>query len=118
MSTMKCLASGLMALTALALSGCASPPVMVAPMPPARYHVMAKGTGKACGSIGILGTAYYVIPMGLNSRVERAYKLAIQSVPGATGLINVELQDDWFWWLLATTRCTTVSGDAIREERR
>jgi hypothetical protein len=87
-------------------------------MPPAKYRVMARATGKACGSIGILGTAYYVIPMGLNSRVERAYQLAIQSVPGSTGLINVELQDDWFWWLLATTRCITVSGDAIKEERR
>lgn len=118
MITTKCLASGLMALTALVLSGCASAPVTVAPLPPAKYRVMAKAAGKACGSIGILGTAYYVIPMGLNSRVERAYQLAVQSVPGATGLINVELQDDWFWWLVATTRCTTVSGDAIKEERR
>jgi len=118
MSTNRWLSSGWLALTALVLSGCASAPVTVAPLPPAKYRVMAKATGKACGSIGILGTAYYVIPMGLNSRMERAYQLAVRSVPGATGLINVELQDDWFWWLLATTRCTTISGDAIKEERR
>ena len=118
MDTRRRLISGLMILVLLAIAGCASDPVTVAPVPPAKYRILGKATGNACGSIGIVGAAYYFIPMGLNSRVERAYDRAIQSVPGATGLVNVELKDDWFWWLLASTRCTTVSGDAIKEEKK
>lgn len=83
-------------------------------MPPAKYQRLGQATGQACGSLGILGTAYYFIPMVLNSRVERAYQRALESVPGATSLINVELQEDWYWWVIGTARCTTISGEAIR----
>jgi len=51
----------------------------------------------------------------LNSRVERAYDRALESVPGSTGLINVKLDEAWFWWYLGTTKITTISGDAIKE---
>ena len=101
----------------MALAGCASQPLNVAPLPPAQYRVLGPATGKACGTLGILGTAINFIPMQLNTRVERAYQQALQSVPGATGLVDVQIQDDWFWWLLASTRCTTVSGNAIKEGR-
>lgn len=100
------------------LAGCASTPVNIAPMPPASYQVLGKAKGEACGSFGILGPALNFIPMGLNSRVQNAHQRALASVSGATGLINVQMQDDWYWWWIATTRCTTVSGDAIREARR
>lgn len=100
---------------ALLLQGCASAPVNVAPMPPAKYETLGHATGEACGSLGFLATAYYFVPMGINSRVDRAYQRALESVPGATALINVELKEDWYWWLIGTVRCTTVSGDAIKE---
>jgi len=97
------------------LGGCASTAYNVAPLPPANYEVLGKSTGKTCGSLGVLATAYYCIPMGLNSRVEGAYQEALKSVPGATSLINVEMKEDWFWWLIGTARCVTISGDAIKE---
>jgi hypothetical protein len=97
------------------LGGCASTAYNVAPLPPPTYQVLGKATGKTCGSLGVLGTAYYFIPMGLNSRVEGAYQEALKSVPGATSLINVEMKEDWFWWLIGTARCVTISGDAIKE---
>ena len=75
---------------------------------------LGKATGKACGTLGIAGTAYYFIPILLNSRVDRAYRAAVASVPGATGLVDVELSEYWFWWVAATTRCTTITGEAIR----
>lgn len=53
--------------------------------------------------------------MGLNSRSDRAYKNAIESVPGATGLINVTYQEDWLWWIIGTSRDVTIKGDAIKE---
>jgi len=64
--------------------------------------------------LGLVGTAYYFVPMALNSRVENAYQRAVASVPGATGLINVTFQEDWYWWVIGTARCVTVTGEAIK----
>jgi hypothetical protein len=75
---------------------------------------LGNATGEACGSIGILGTATNFVPMALNSRYERAYRTALASVPGATGLINVTLQEDWAWWVIGTSRCVKVTGVAIK----
>lgn len=97
------------------LAGCASTPFTIAPMPPAKYQVLGRAEGKACGALGFLATAYYVAPLGLNSRVERAYQEALASVPGATSLVNVNIVEDWQWLLLVTMRCTTITGDAVKE---
>lgn len=70
--------------------------------------------GEACGSILIGPTAYNFIPVLLNSRADRAYRQAVASVPGATGLADVTYQESWFWWLIGSTRCVSVSGEAIR----
>jgi hypothetical protein len=100
------------------LSGCASDPINIAPSPPPKYEMLGHATGKACGSIGLAWPQYNFIPIMLNSRVERAYKNALDSVPSSTSLINVEMEEDWYWWLLGTARCTTISGDAIKEAVR
>jgi hypothetical protein len=97
----------------VALAGCASTFTTVAPRPPEQYKVLGQATGTACGSIGVLATAYNAIPMGLNGRVERAYAAAIASVPGATALVNVTYSEDWYWWFIGTARCVTVTGEAI-----
>ena len=97
------------------LSGCSSKEVTIENKQPAKYEVLGKATGTGSGSLGILATGYYFIPLGLNDRSERAYADAVRSVPGATGLINVTYSEDWFWWILGTNRTVTVTGDAIRE---
>lgn len=102
-------------LVASQLAGCASTPVTIAPMPPAKYQLLGRAEGKACGSLGFLATLFYVAPLGLNSRVERAYQEALASVPGATSLVNVDIVEDWQWLLLVTMRCTTITGDAVKE---
>lgn len=96
-------------------SGCSSNAVAIAPKEPAKYEVLGRAVGNANGSLGFLATGYSFVPLGLNSRVERAYDDAVKSVPGATGLINVTYQEDWFWWILATGRNVTIKGDAIKE---
>ena len=96
------------------LSGCVSEPVNVAPAPPARFEKLGPAHGEACGSLGIVATGYYVIPIKLNDRVERAYDRAVASVPGATALIDVTYAEDWFWWVIGTARCVKLSGEAIR----
>jgi hypothetical protein len=70
---------------------------------------------RAPGALGIVSTAYYFIPMGLNGRVQRAYDEAVASVPGATGLVDVTIKENWYWWLIGTARTVTVTGEAIRE---
>jgi hypothetical protein len=98
----------------LLLTACASDPITIAPQPPAKYEVLGKAEGEGCGSLGLLATAYNFVPMGINGRIEKAYQAALSSVPGATGLINVEIKENWAWWIIGTMRCTTISGDAIK----
>jgi len=59
-------------------------------------------------------TAYYFIPVLLNSRVERAYQRALESVPGSTSLVNVTLEEYWLWWVIGTARCVTITGEGIK----
>jgi len=104
----------ILAVASAVLAACASGFTTVAPEPPQQYSRLGKATGSDCGSLGILATAYYAIPLGLNSRVENAYKNAVASVPGATGLVDVTFQEDWYWWLIGTAGCVTDSGEAIK----
>jgi hypothetical protein len=39
----------------------------------------------------------------------------VASVPGATALIDVTMQEDWYWWFIGTARCVTVKGEAIHD---
>lgn len=99
---------------AVLVSGCASDFTKVAPRPPEKFQKLGQASGSACGTLFIDGTAFNFIPVMLNSRVERAYADAVQSVSGATGLVNVTMQENWFWWVLGSTRCVTITGEAIR----
>jgi hypothetical protein len=106
--------NGLAITLAFFLGGCASGFTIVSPTPPQQFARLGHATGNACGSLGILSLPYYFIPMGLNSRVERAYNNAVASVPEATGLIDVTIQEKWTSWIIATTHCVTISGEAIK----
>jgi hypothetical protein len=103
-----------LAITGL-LSACASGYTTVAPTPPPKFTRLGPATGSACGSLGVLATAYNFVPMGVNGRVANAYKNAVASVPGATALIDVTMQEDWYWWFIGTARCVTVKGEAIHD---
>jgi hypothetical protein len=96
------------------VAGCASEYVKVAPKPPDQYTRLGPAKGSACGALGFVINWASFVPMGLNSRIERAYANAVASVPGATGLVDVTLEESWAWWIVVTSRCTTVSGVAIK----
>jgi len=96
------------------LCGCVSDRVSLTPPPTDNYQRLGKVDGSACGHLGILGTAYYFIPMALNSRYERAYSEALAKAPGATGLIDVTISEDWFWWVIGTARCVNIKAEAIK----
>jgi len=97
------------------VGGCSSRFTNIAPEPPKKFEKLGHVSGTASGSLFILGTPGNFIPVVLNSRVARAYNNALESVPGATGLMDVTIKENWFWWLLGSTRSVTITGEAIRE---
>lgn len=99
---------------ALVIAGCNGPSVRVMePAPPQAVH-LGHAEGSACGTMLLGPTAYNFIPATLNSRTERAYQDAIASVPQATALTDVNIEEQWFWWVIGTTRCVTITGEAVR----
>ncbi len=83
----------------------------------APQEVLGKASGSACGSkiVSMPGAmALDFIPILFSSRLERAMEDAIMSVPGATRLVNVTIDESWFYWLLGMTRCVSISGDAVK----
>ncbi len=100
------------AMLACAVAGCETVPFNVAPAPPAQYRALGPATGQACGFMGL--GPYTFLPIDLDDRVPRAYAAAVAAVPGATGLVNVTLREDWQWFVLVTRRCVTIQGEAIQ----
>jgi hypothetical protein len=105
-----------LALATLGTVGCASERTLIVPEPPTSYQELGPAEGSATGGLYVGATAYYFIPIALNSRVERAYQRALESVSGATGLIDVSIQETWLWIVLGTLRTTTITGQAIKEQ--
>ena len=87
----------------LAVVGCTSPYVNVAPTPPAGAVITHPGRGVACG-VNLMG----VIPIMVNSRAERAYKQAVDDAD-ATGLTDTKITDRWSW--IFHRRSTFVQGN-------
>lgn len=98
----------------IVLAGCSSMTVQVAPLPPEKYEKLGATYGRACGSLILGDWVLAFIPIELDDRVARARDQAISRVPGATDLVNVSIRDSWFYWAIGSTRCTTVSGEAIK----
>ena len=98
----------------LLAAGCSGGFSMVAPQPPPSYQTLGHASGSACGALFLGPTAYNFIPVMLNDRAERAYRDAVDSVPTATGLVDVTLQENWYWWVLGSSRCVTIEGEAIK----
>lgn len=82
--------------------------VTVTPRLPAHYEKLGHTTGEGCGVM-------LFMPILMSSRLERAYANALARRPGATALTSVEMWDSWFFWVLGTTYCTSLEGEAIRE---
>lgn len=103
-----------MAMLAACLSGCASDFYNIAPRTPQNFEKLGPAHGRACGYMMIWDAATNFIPINLSERTENAYKEALASVPGATALVNVTMQEEWYWWAFGTTRCVVIIGEAIR----
>lgn len=96
-----------------ALVGCAST-VALAPLPPEKYEKLGSTSGDACGVLLLGDWVGAFIPIGLSDRVATAKSSALAKVPGATDLVNVTIEERWYYWLIGSSRCVTVSGEAIK----
>lgn len=96
------------------LSACSSGNVSITKAPLDKFEKLGKTEGTACGTMGLIHINFWFVPIALNGRYERAYNEALEKVPGATGLTDVTLEESWFWWIIGTTRCSTVAGEAIK----
>jgi len=96
------------------LFGCSSGRVNITAEPKENYEKLGRVEGSACGMLGLLATAYYFVPMGINGRYESAYEEALSKMPGARGLIDVTIREDWYWWVIGTARCVKITGEAIK----
>jgi hypothetical protein len=105
---------GGVAVLSLLIAACSSTPITVTTTFSEDAKDLGPTEGRACGSMMVLSTAYYFIPVGFNSRVEKAYNRALEKKPGAKSLVNVTMQEDWYWWVLGTARCVTVKGEAVQ----
>jgi len=95
-------------------SGCSSEMVTIVPRPPDNAKVIASVEGTGAGALCIGYPPLSLIPVGLNGRMESAYRDALSKAPGATGLKNVTLQEDWYWIVVGTLRYTTITGEAVK----
>ncbi len=95
-------------LLAVVMSGCSSVGTMVVSKPPANPQKLGRVEGFARGAL--LG----LIPIRENSRTERAYNDALAQAPGAKALMDVTIQENWYWYYLGTIRCVTITGEAVK----
>jgi hypothetical protein len=104
----------LLSLALAASSACSSGWVDLSPTPPAGYMNLGPAEGEACATYLLALPWHQVFAFGAAERLQRARDAAIASVPDATGLVDVTLQERWAYWLLFSRRCAVVRGDAIR----
>lgn len=98
----------------LATAGCSSGLTTVARSAPTEYESLGITQATACGSELFGGVLTNFIPAGMNSRLDRAYTKALNKKPGASKLRSVSISEHWFFWLLGSTRCITITGEALR----
>lgn len=95
-------------------TACSSGWVDLSPAPPASYEKLGPAEGEACATYFLALPWHQLFEMGASDRLVRARAAAIASVPDATGLVDVTLQERWAYWGLVSRRCAVVRGDAIR----
>jgi len=105
---------GFLSLALAASSACSSGWVDLSPVPPASYANLGPAEGEACATYLLALPWHQLFAFGASDRLVRARDAAIASVPGATGLVDVTLQERWAYWGLFSRRCAVVRGDAIR----
>ncbi len=102
------------AVMTVVMSGCSSALISLTPRLPEGHAKLGRVSGRACGMLVPYAGAEQFLPIRVPSRIDRAYANAVASAPGATGLVDVTIQDDWMWPVVGLYICTNISGEAVR----
>ncbi|EDM65418.1 hypothetical protein PE36_08936 [Moritella sp. PE36] len=106
MKMIKALSSVL--LSSAILAGCTGVSMKTQNLDESEYTVIGPGHATATGIM-----LFNFIPIQQNDRFVRAQNAAIAS-RGGDAMINVEVQEDWFWAWVLNGYQTTVSGDVVK----
>lgn len=90
------------------ICGCASVPLKLPNVDTQNYEVLGEGSASA---VGIM--LFNFIPIGQNTRFERAYQAAVDSKEGDQ-LLNPVIHEQWFWGFILNGYKTTVRGTVIK----
>ena len=101
----------MIALAALAC-GCTGIPYKMATVEPdpAKYEVLGQASAKGRGFMVL-----NVIPVNQNNKIERAIEAAIQS-QGGDELIDISVQESWFWAYVLNSYAVEVKGTVIKKK--
>ena len=91
------------------LVGCSSSDVRLVGAPPEKPTKLGPAQGTASGVL-----FFGVIPIGINSRTERAYADALKNVPGSTALTDVTLDELWLYFGIILFQQVTITGEAVK----
>jgi hypothetical protein len=75
---------------------------------PDQYEVLGESEGSATGI-----HLFQLFPIQLNNKFERAVEAAIAKQNGQA-LVNVSVQEKWFWAYVLNGYTTSVSGTVVR----
>jgi len=90
--------------------GCAGAPVNIPNVKGSDYKILGEGSGSA---VGIM--LFNVIPIGQNSRFERAYNQAVARL-GGDALVDPVFSERWFWAYALNGYITTVKGTVVKHK--
>ena len=94
----------------LMLTSCTSAPLKI-PTEPIQPNEQELGPAEG-NATGIM--LFQLIPIKQNQRFVQAYQQALESQPGATRLVDVEIQERWFWAWVLNGYSFTVRGTAVK----
>jgi hypothetical protein len=92
------------------LLGCTGVPLKI-PTEPLRQSEQSLGPVEG-SAVGIM--LFNVFPIGQNGRFGAAYAKALAQHEGATRLIDMEIQENWFWAYILNGYSFTVRGTAVK----
>ena len=96
----------------LSLVACVSSPLEIKTAPIAANE---KSFGEASGSAtGIL--LFGFIPIGQNSRFQKAYDQAVQTHSGTTRLVDPVIEEQWFWGVVLEGFVFKITGTAVGDK--
>lgn len=98
-------------LMVLFILGCASVPLEITSIGKTEYEVVGEGSGSA---VGIM--LFELIPIGQNTRFQRAYNAAVNS-RGGDALLNPVISENWFWAYVLNGYVTKIKGTVIKYKK-